>query len=321
MGRSTVILKRISNMLSDLFRSNVRSDDDRATEVAARLQQNVLALVGNMPALPDTATRAMALADNPGVDFAALVRLIEGDVAIATGLLRMANSAFYGGGTPATKLLQALVRLGRFQCKNLIVSICMKSLIWEMVGDEMVQCEALWHHGYVTGSLCHRINRDFRLMLDGAEFSAGLLHDLGRILLLLADPECFALAGGLDFREEPGLLLRERAAIGIDHCALGAWFGEHSKLPDSLIEAMRFHHDPGSAEPSNRLLDLVGAADHMANHLQRGEEVEDYDPEENLGLAHLCARWATARKDRLLGAIPTMMEESLQAAAGEKTDP
>jgi HD-like signal output (HDOD) protein len=306
-------------MLGDLFRSNARPKGDETAEMAARLEKSVLALVGNMPALPDTAARAMALANDPDTSFADFTRLIEGDVAIATGLLRVANSALYSGGAPATKLHQAVVRLGAGRCTNLIVSISMKTLIWQMAHDEKVQCEALWHHGYVTGCLCHQINRAFRLMFDGSEFSAGLLHDLGRILLLLADPECFARAGAMDFREEPGLLQRERAAIGIDHCALGGWFGEHSKLPDALVQGMRFHHEPGLTEHSRPLVALVATADHMANHLQRGEEIETYNPEENWGLADLWARWPDAKRERLLDDIPSMMEESLRAATTEQT--
>jgi HD-like signal output (HDOD) protein len=216
------------------------------------------------------------------------------------------------------KLPQAVARLGLFPCKNLILSISMKSLIWKMVGEEKAQCEALWQHGYVTGCLCRQINRSYRLLFDGEEFSAGLLHDVGRILLLLADPECFAQANAMDFREGAGLLERERAAIGIDHCALGGCFGEHSALPDILIQAMKLHHEPPS-ENSSRLVALVAAADHMANHLQRGEEAAAYHPEENSGLASLWARWPEGRKERLVGEVPGMMAEALRAAANEQT--
>lgn len=314
-----MILQRLADKLRGLFRPQARPRHDEAAELAARLERNVLALVGNMPTLPDTATRAMALADDPAAHVADFVRLIEPDVAIATGLLRMANSALYSGGAPATKLSQAVVRLGGARCKNLILAVSMRTLIWRMAGDEKAQCEALWHHGYLTGCLGSQIARSFRLLLDGAEFSAGLLHDLGRILLLLADPECFARAGAADFDERPGLLARERAAIGIDHCALGAWFGEHSQLPGPLIQAMRFHHEPELAAPPSTLVDLVATADHMANHLQRGEPVEAYCPQENAGLTSLWARWPEARRERFLGEIPTLMEESLAAAGREQT--
>jgi HD-like signal output (HDOD) protein len=314
-----VIFKQFANMLGGLFRSNVRPKGDETRERAELLEKNVLRLVGNMPTLPDIATRAMTLANDPNTGTADFARLIERDAAIASSLLRIANSAIYSGGVSAVKLPQAVARLGMLACKNLILSISMKSLIWKMAGNERVQCEALWHHGYVTGYLCRQISRSYRLPFDGGEFSAGLLHDVGRILLLLADPECFARADAMDFREETGLLERERAAIGIDHCALGGCFGEHSKLPDILIEAMRFHHQPDLTEHSIKLVALVATADHMANHLQRGEEAEAYHAEENSGLAYLWARWPEARKERLLDEIPSMMAESLRAAASEQT--
>jgi HD-like signal output (HDOD) protein len=182
-----------------------------------------------------------------------------------------------------------------------------------------MQCEALWHHGFVTGCLCRQINRSFRLMFGGEEFSAGLLHDMGRVLLLLADPECFNRINGMDFDEQPGLLEREQAAIGIDHCALGGWFGEHSKLPDILIQTMKLHHDEYLSQDDNRLVALVATADHMANHLQRGEDPETYSAEQNFGLAALWARWPEAKKERFLAEIPSLMNESVQAAASLQT--
>ena len=63
-------------------------------------------------------------------------------------------------------------------------------------GATKSDCQALWHHGYVTASLCAQINRAYRLGFNGEEYSAGLLHDLGRILLALADHECLDLAAG-----------------------------------------------------------------------------------------------------------------------------
>jgi len=310
-----VILKRFADMLRGLFRSNARPTEDGTAKLAARLEQNVLRLVGNMPTMPDVATRVMGLANDPKTNAADFARLIEGDAAIATDLLRIANSAIYSGGAPAVKLPQAVVRLGIFPCKNLIVSISMKSLLWNMTGDESALCKALWHHGHVTACLCRQINRTYRLMFAGEEFSAGLLHDMGRILLLLADQECFTRINAMDFQEEAGLLQRERAAIGIDHCALGAWFGEQSKLPEVLIEAMRFHHEPNLSPDATRLVTLVAAADHMANHLQRGEDPETYEPEENSPLTSLWAGWSQGKKERLLDELPTMMTEALQAAS------
>src|SRR5260370_27322800 len=127
MGK-LVILKPIADRLRNMFRSNARPKTDPVAETAARLEQRILALVEHMPALPDTATRALALAREPESKFADFARLIEADAALATGILRIANSPLYASGCPATKLQQRVVRLGMAQCQNLIVSISMESL-------------------------------------------------------------------------------------------------------------------------------------------------------------------------------------------------
>ena len=201
------------------------------------------------------------------------------------------------------------------ECKHIVLSIGVRSLFRKIAGDAKVQCETLWRHGALTANLCRQLNRKYRLALDGQEYAAGLLHDIGRMLVLLADPRCFALAGGLDFREEPGLLDRECAAIGIDHAALGGWFGEHSLLPDALIQTVRWHHDPDHAQasPNGRLVALVAAADHIANHLQGANGTETYDLEKNTGLAYVMAGWSQNKRERLGDELPGLIQEAVTA--------
>lgn len=313
-----MILSKFVDKLRQLFQSHTAQRDETIAAVATRLQRQVLLLVDNMPTLPDIAARALALANDPDSRFADLATLIEGDAAIATRLLRLANSSVYAGGSAALKLPQAVVRLGMRRCQNLILAVSTQSLFQRIAGPAQAQCGVLWHHSYVTACLCRQINRGYRVGFDGEEFSAGLLHDLGRILLAIADADAFDRAGAMDFREQGDVLERERMAIGIDHAALGGWYGERSGLPDALIQTMRFHHTPDSAASAQMLVALVAAADHMANHLQRCAEIADYNPMENAGLDLLWSRWAPAKKMRFIGEIAAMMEESVQLAALEQ---
>jgi HD-like signal output (HDOD) protein len=312
------MLLELSEKLRSVFRKYVRTDGADTARTAARLEEKVLALVDNMPALPDTAMRAVELANDPDCQMPKFAGLIEGDAAIATAILRVSNSAFYAGGMPATKLQQAVVRLGIRSCQSLIVGIGMRSLFRQMATGTRQQCETLWQHAYITASLCRQINRSFRLGFDGEEFSAGLLHDLGRILLVLADPQCFERARAMDFHEDD-VLERERQAIGIDHCALGGWFAEHSKLPPSLVQVIRHHHEPVVSERASDLVTLVAASDHVANYLQFADASEAYESESNNGLSCLWARWSDEKKSRLLDELPDMMEEATRAAAAERT--
>jgi HD-like signal output (HDOD) protein len=312
-----VILQDLSLKLRNLFRRHTRPDEVEIACTAARLEEKVLTLVENMPALPDTAVQAVSMANDPDCQMPQFAGLIERDAAVATTILRIANSASYAGGMPAAKLQQAVVRLGIRPCQNMIVAIGMRTLFRQMASATRMQCELLWQHAYVTAALCRQINRAFRLGFDGEEFSSGLLHDLGRILLALADPQSFERAKAMDFHEED-VLTRERQTIGIDHCALGGWFAEHSQLPPALVQVIRFHHDPQAAERSGDLVNLVAAADHMANHLQLLGEPDAYDPASNPGLECLWARWSDEKRHRLLGDLPVMMEQAALAARAER---
>ena len=202
------------------------------TPIRERIRsEKVLGLVNNLPALPSTSTRAMTLANDPTSTLAQFSQLIEGDVGLAAGILRLANSPMYVVGVPAKNIYQAVVRLGTKQCQYLLTAVGMRGLFQRLAAGTKVACEVLWSHGFTTACLCRLLNRRYRLGFEGEEYVAGLLHDLGRVLIALADPERFDQAGGMDFRETDDVLGREQEVLGSDHCALGGWFVERYKLP------------------------------------------------------------------------------------------
>lgn len=304
------LLKRFSDALRAVFGS-AASAAPTAAERAARLERQIRALVDTLPALPATAARALALMEDPDVSLAALAELIRDDTALATGLLRVANSALFAGGSAALRVDQAVVRLGLWRCKHLVTAIGIRRVLKGGSANTAAALRALWHHGYVTASLCSALNRAGRLGFGGEEYVAGLLHDIGRVLIVLADPECVALAGVLDFADDLDPTPRERRAIGADHCDLGAWFALLSNLPGPLIDAIRCHHAPAGAP---RLAVLVAAADHMANHLECASSAGDYTPGANAPLGLLLADRSTGHRDHLFASLPDLMADALNAA-------
>ncbi|QJW98980.1 HDOD domain-containing protein [Frigoriglobus tundricola] len=314
------LLKRFSDALRSVFGAHAPATPSAAAR-AARLERQIRLLVDSLPALPVTAARALALMNDPDVALADIADLIQEDPALATGLLRVANSALFAGGAAALRLDQAVVRLGLWMCKDLVTAIGMRRMLHGRAAATEADCHALWHHAFVTASICAQLNRANRLGFQGEEYSAGMLHDLGRLLIALADPECLALAGVMSFQEDADTPQRERAAIGADHCALGGWFAELSNLPPALVEVIRRHHTPQPAAGPSRLVALVTAADHMANHLQLGRSVESYDPATNAGLATLCAGWSAGRTEHLRTSLPAIMEGAHAAAETELSAP
>ncbi len=290
---------------------------DRAapgSNTKSSLEARILALVNNLPALPDTASRAMGLANDPKSTLAQFSKLIEGDVGLATGILRLANSPMYEVGSPVKNVYQAVVRLGTQECQFLMTAVGMRGLFQRLASGTKVQMEALWSHGFTTASLCRLMNRRFRLGFNGEEFVSGLLHDLGRVLLALLDPENFPTADPMDFLENIDVLARERAVFNSDHCVLGAWFGAHHQLPKPVVQSIRYHHRPLEAEEFQGTVALVAAADDMANHIQRREPIEDYDADCNPVMFLLRDLCVVFRQPNCGEQIQAIMDEVVESA-------
>ncbi|MDY3557554.1 HDOD domain-containing protein [Gemmata sp. JC673] len=305
------VLNRISDALRAVFGAT-RAAAPTAAERSARLERHIRALVDTLPALPATAVRALELMEDPEVSLGALAELIQNDAALAAGLLRVANSALFAGGSAVLRVDQAVVRLGLWRCKGLVAAISIRRVLSGKPDGTADALRALWHHGYVTASLCSGLSRAGRLGFGGEEYAAGLLHDIGRVLIVLADPECVALARLLDFTDDLDPRSREREAMGADHCALGAWFAQLSNLPGALIDTIKHHHAPAGAA---RLTVLVAAADQMANHLERDATAAGYDPTTNPALTLLLADRSAGHRDALFANVPALMTDALTAAA------
>lgn len=231
--------------------------------------------------LPAVATEALELAKNPECTITEFATVVERDVKLATDMLKIANSALYCPTTPILNLHRAVVRLGFRECQYLIMTASVSSLMNRLPLDEEWIREVHSRHSFNTALLAVHLNRIFHFGFNGEEFTAGLMHDFGRILIALVDPERYQEIDPMSFDESPETLEHERAIFGTDHCRLGAWYATQQRLPMPLPEVILHHHQPELAGPGQRLTTLIAVADHMANHLQRHEEAAGYDPSSN----------------------------------------
>ena len=231
--------------------------------------------------MPDVAFDAMQLSKNPNCSIGQYSAIVERDIKLTVDILKIANSALYSPPTPISNLHQAVVRLGLRECQNLIFSSCIRSLMHRISLDEEMIRVILWQHSFTTGLIATHLNRTFHFGFEGEEFTAGLIHDLGRTLLAVVDCAQFTEVDSLDFDESPNQLFLERTVTGTDHCRLGAWYAIQQQLPRQMAEVMLWHHNPAMASESQHLTALVAVADHMANHLQRTQQSAGYDPQKN----------------------------------------
>lgn len=256
-------------------------------EPSRELRSIVLQRTDELAMIPSVAVEALEIAKNPDCSISKFASVVERDIKLASDILGMANSVMYAAPKAIVSLHQAVLRIGFRQCKNLILSRSISSLMKRLSQRHQSLREELWQHSFSTALLAMNLNRSLNLGFHGEEFTAGLIHDIGRTLLVVAEPELFSQRGWYTFDEDAELLHREREAIGTDHCALGAWFVKRSNLPDALVDVIRYHHLPSQATDNQMLVAVTAAADHMANHLQRCNGSDGYAPNENDGIVQL----------------------------------
>jgi HD-like signal output (HDOD) protein len=232
------------------------------------VKEYVLKRAADFTMVPAAAMKAMEIGRNPTCSVKEYAAAIERDVRLTADILCMANSSLYASGAPAATLHDAVRRLGLRRCQGLILSTCTAGLMRSLPFEQTRRREALWQHGYMTAVMCRHLNESLRLGFTGEEFTAGLMHDLGRSLLAATVPH---LCADLDAdRSEPGpqRLQRERSILGTDHCEVGAAFGTRNGLPPALVAAIQHHHAPQHAGEHQKLVALIATADQFAHQLE-----------------------------------------------------
>lgn len=234
--------------------------------------------------LPAVAMQALEVAKCRDCTIDEFASLIVRDVKLTVDMLRMANSVIWRGRCEIKSIREAVVRLGFRQCRNLILSSSMASLMNRIGKEERAVRETLQQHSFMTATLSTHLNRMFDLGFAGEEFTAGLIHDIGRILLVFSAPRQTLQVDATTFDESEATLNREEDLFGINHCELGAWYAAENHIPEELAEVVRYHHQPHLATKNFPLTALVSVCDHMANHWQRFGNLDDYPSDENHAL-------------------------------------
>jgi HD-like signal output (HDOD) protein len=287
---------------------------------SARVQK-ALGDLRKLPLLPATAQQAMALANNDGSNIHEFARVVERDITLASSILKLANSPMFSWGRNIESLDQAVVRMGLRECQNLMMAVSMGNLFKESNPQTKAICAVLWKHCFMTACLCRRLNQELRFGYQGEDFAAGLLHDLGRILLAITMPESYSDADPIDFKEDDEILDRERNVLETDHCQIGFTYGQENRLPFSATAAIRFHHQPNQAKDHRGIISLVGVADHMANYLQRGEKIEAYDLAGNAGYEDMARGWSPEKVAEFKRFVPRLLQETTQVVNEQQAAP
>jgi HD-like signal output (HDOD) protein len=227
-------------MLSRLHRSPAAPEATGTSPLDAALRH-----VSEISTLPQVALRVMEVAQDPKAGAAMLKAVVEGDPALSARVLRLVNSAAYAVRTPVTNLQQAISFLGFNQVRNLALTASVSDIFR---GDQKIgpySRTGLWRHLVAVGLAARLVARRQRLGNFEDAFLAGLLHDIGIILIDQHLHEQFAkVIAGL--KGDKPLCDVEREVLGFDHCQFGERIAETWRFPLVTRGAIRHHHHSGS---------------------------------------------------------------------------
>jgi HD-like signal output (HDOD) protein len=188
-------------------------------------------------------------------------RLIESDPALAARILRVANSAAYRGHGPCASVGQAIVRIGATNVSGLAMAMSAMTLFKDLGGVG----QSIRDHSAGTAAVARELAFCFdHAAISSKVFLAGLLHDLGKLLLIQTGDAAYATL----VEQEPSpcsLHLREQALWGFDHATLGAHVLASWNIPEPIPQLIACHHHPkggqGGASGLTQALDLLRLAD------------------------------------------------------------
>ena len=234
-------------------------------------RRKLFEVVERMPTFSQSVVRILQITGSGDAAPKELVRLVEHDPILTMKVLRLVNSAYFGLGRQVTSIKQGVVYIGVNTIKHLAISIAaMGALPREnAAGFDM---DAFWTHSLVTGSAARLIAQRQGIPRNDstAWFIAGLLHDIGQVVLAHAMPEAYrSVLHGARERGVP-LMAVERELLGTDHAEIGAMLGEHWKLPDELVTTIAHHHDADGAADLPPMGKAVFAANQVAKLTDTG---------------------------------------------------
>lgn len=210
----------------------------------------------SLPPAPQILPQLLQLLGDQDADSTRVVHLITFDPSLTAKVLQVCNSAVYSGGQAVADLGEALLRIGFGEVFRIVASVVAeKALGGPQAGYGIARGE-LWEHSAVTAVAAQIIARKCGLD-DNHAFTAGLLHDVGKIVLAEAlEGDYGRLIEETEFQHH-SLLEAERTVAGADHAEVGGRLLEKWKFPECLVAAVRWHHDPANAGPHARLASCV----------------------------------------------------------------
>jgi putative nucleotidyltransferase with HDIG domain len=221
--------------------------------------------------------RINRLIEDPDSSISDIAAVVSQDPSFSIRLLGIANSSLYHFSARVDTVARAVTIIGTGQVRNLALSMSVASS-FEGLPNDLVSMANFWRHSLLCALVSRHLAEEIRRCDRDVAFTAGLLHDIGELVIFnrLPAQATEALMMVLDSQEEVTVPQAERQILGFDHADVGGELAQHWNLPPILTECIAHHHDIGAATRHPREVALV----HIGNLVAQMAEVGTTDPDD-----------------------------------------
>ena len=241
--------------------------------VLSQVPDDIVDSIDTLPVLPTAVTRLLAITQNDEVSFREITRVVESDPTLMARTLRLANSPLYSTARQIKTVQQAMVLLGTETIVNLALGVSVVSIQERLYEPLPIDAEAFGRHSVAVALATRKLARHFKLPNPSEAFVVGLLHDIGKLVLLMHFGEAYARLMVRAQQGEKALNELEQEVYDLDHALVGYALCRHWNLPCSIAEAVATHH---AATLPRSLGDLVSKANDLVKTIQIGNSGNCY---------------------------------------------
>jgi putative nucleotidyltransferase with HDIG domain len=275
--------------------------------------KNIASSLKSFPSMPGAAVRLLALIDDPDMSVSQIEDILKHDAGLTANILKLANSAYFGIPSKVGSVRQAVLILGLKRLIQMVIASCVSAIMDKPVPGYDLPPGELWRHSIAVSVAAEGLVKELNIGAKEEIFTAALLHDVGKLILGSFVQDDFAKIEAA-LKQDVSFEAAEDMVLGTNHADMGARILTQWSLPSDIVNAVRWHHTPESAESADTMLDIV----HVANVLclmmgiGAGSDGMHYEPSdaviERLGLgsenlekvASQTLQWANEMSDVLV---------------------
>jgi len=231
-----------------------------------------------LPSLPEIYLRVAEQLEDETITVQQIGDTVQHDPAITTRVLKMVNSAYYGLPIQVASVAQSVSLLGRERLKHILIGSVLRGVFSSGQYNPAFSMQVFWQHSIKTAIIARELARQVREIEEPESmFTAGLLHDIGKLLLFKKFPERMLAAEEHAMQKRVDVLSAELSQVGLTHTAVGEALMQYWGLPQLLIDCATRHHEIVHDGPDRHATHLIYLANQLSHYVPPLDDGETQD--------------------------------------------